>query len=239
MPASPDLLPRWTHTSNPAVTDAHNHTSADEAPDALLLIAPGCPHCPVVLDGLATLVKEAVIGRLEVVNIAVQPDRAAALGVRSVPWARIGPFDLEGLRSVEELRRWAKQAGSEQGMAVYFNELLKSGQLQKVEDRVREQPEYLHVLPGLLGDQETSINTRIGIMAVFEGLEGSGLGASIVNQLGALTTSTDARVRNDACYALSLTESANALPFLQACLADPDSQVREVAQEAIEALEDQ
>ncbi len=221
------------------MTEARDNASAGEAPDALLLIAPGCPHCPVVLEGLATLVKEAVIGRLEVVNIAAQPDRAAALGVRSVPWARIGPFDLAGLRSIEELRRWAGQAGSEQGMATYFNELLMSGQLQEVEDRVRKQPGYLRVLPGLLGNQETSINTRIGIMAVFEGLEGSGLGASVVDQLGALTTSTDARVRNDACYALSLTESANALPYLQACLEDPDSQVREVAQEAIEALEEQ
>ena len=65
-------------------------------PDALLLLAPGCPHCPAVLEGLSGLLKEGVIGRLEAVNAAIHPERAAELGVRTVPWARIGPFELEG-----------------------------------------------------------------------------------------------------------------------------------------------
>ena len=152
-------------------------------PEALLLIAPGCPHCPVVLEGLSTLVKEGAVGRLEVINIAAQPERAQTLGVRTVPWARIGPFELEGLRSADELRRWAKQAHSGQGMAVYLDELLKQGQRRKVEEMVRDEPAYLGNLVELLGGQETSINTRIGIMATFEELEGSGLAGAVVNQL--------------------------------------------------------
>jgi len=206
------------------------------APEALLLIAPGCPHCPVVLEGLSTLVKEAVIGRLEVVNIAAQPERAQELGVRSVPWTRIGPLELEGLRSPEELRRWATQAGSGKGMAAYFNELLTAGRRQKVEDMVRQQPAYLGVLADLLGGEETGINTRIGIMATFEELVGTGLNASIVDRLGALTESKDPRIRTDVCDALALTGSADALPYLQARMTDPHPDVREAAQEAIESL---
>ena len=49
-------------------------------PDALLLLAPGCPHCPAVLEGLGALVKDGALGTLEVVNIAVHPERAAATG---------------------------------------------------------------------------------------------------------------------------------------------------------------
>ncbi len=205
-------------------------------PEALLLIAPGCPHCPVVLEGLSTLVKEGAVGRLEVINIAAQPERAQTLGVRTVPWTRIGPFELEGLRSADELRRWAKQAHSREGMASYLDELLKQGQRRKVEDMVRDEPAYLASLVELLGGHETSINTRIGIMATFEELEGSGLASAVVNQLGELTTNSDARIRIDACHALSLTESADALPFLQASLADSDGEVREAAQEAIDSL---
>ena len=52
--------------------------SAASVPDAELLIAPGCVHCPVVLDGLSALVKAGAIGRLEVVNIAQHPEIAAA-----------------------------------------------------------------------------------------------------------------------------------------------------------------
>ncbi len=207
------------------------------APEALLLIAPGCPHCPVVLEGLSTLVKEAVIGRLEVVNIAAQPERAQKLGVRSVPWTRIGALELEGLRSPEELRRWASQAGSEEGMAAYLNELLTAGRRQRVEDMIRQQPAHLGVLADLLGGEQTSINTRIGIMATFEELVGTGLNAAIVDRLGTLTESTDPRVRTDVCDALALTGSGKALPYLQACMTDPHPDVREAAQEAIESLD--
>ena len=65
--------------------------------DALLLIATGCNHCPAVLEGLSRLLKQGRIGRLDVVNLAVHPETGQALGVRSVPWTRIGPFELEGL----------------------------------------------------------------------------------------------------------------------------------------------
>jgi len=212
-------------------------STAGAAPEALLFIAPGCPHCPVVLEGLGTLVKEAVIGRLEVINIVAEPQRAQALGVRSVPWARIGPFELEGLHSEQALRRWAEQAGSEHGMAAYFDELLKAGRRGKVEDMVRRQPEWLSALAALLGDPQTGINSRIGVMAIFEELEGTGLTQTIVPLLGAHTRSPEARIRADACHALSLTEGPDALPYLRACLQDEDPDVREAAQDAIESTD--
>ena len=58
----------------------------DTIPDALLLIASGCPHCPTVLTGLTELVKHGLIGRLEVVNVGIHPERASALKARTVPW---------------------------------------------------------------------------------------------------------------------------------------------------------
>ncbi len=211
----------------------------ESRPEALLLIAPGCPHCAAVLEGLSTLVKEAVIGRLEVVNIASEPEQAQSLGVRSVPWTRIGPFELEGLHGPQELRRWAEQSGHGEGMAVYFDELLKKGKRDKVERIVRRQPHYLVPLIELLGDKGTGIHTRIGIMAILEDLENTELGASVVDPLAALTSSQDNRIRVDACQALSLTGSAAAIPHLKACLNDPDAEVRETAQEALEELGEQ
>ena len=73
------------------------------APHAELLLAPGCAHCPVVLAALAELIKAGRIGRLEVINIASHPEEAEARGVRGVPWIRIGPFELSGAHTRQEL----------------------------------------------------------------------------------------------------------------------------------------
>ena len=62
------------------------------------------------------------------------------------------------------------------------------------------------------------------------------MNAAIVDRLGALTGSTDPRVRTDVCDALALTGSDKALPYLQTCMTDPDPDVREAAQEAVESL---
>lgn len=90
-------------------------TKSPSPKDALLLIAPGCAHCPVVLEGLSLLVKQGNIGRLEVVNIVSHPEIASELGVRSVPWFRIGNFELEGSHTPEELRIWAERASQTDG----------------------------------------------------------------------------------------------------------------------------
>jgi len=208
----------------------------NDAPDALLLIAPGCPHCPALLQGLSDLVKEGVIGRLEAVNILVRPERAAELGVRTVPWLRIGPFELDGARTPGELRRWAEQAGSLDGMADYFFEMLKSGRRAKVEEMARQEPDRLQALVRLLQRTDSSMAVRLGIGAVLEELQGSGIAKVIIPQLGALARSGDALTRADACHFLALIGSPDAAPYLRACLDDEDKEVREIAAEALEEL---
>ena len=96
------------------------------APDALLLIATGCAHCPTVLDGLCKLLKQGRLGRLEVINIAARPDYAQSIGVRSVPWTRIGPFELEGAQNPSALAEWAERAATGTGLGPYYSHLLES-----------------------------------------------------------------------------------------------------------------
>ena len=209
----------------------------ENAPDALLLLAPGCPHCPAVLESLSGLVKEGAIGRLEAVNVAVHPERAAELGVRTVPWVRIGPFELEGVQTPGELRRWAEQSDSLDGMADYFFAMLKSGRRARVEEMARQEPTRLRALARLLERPDTSMAVRIGIGAVLEELQGSGLTEAMIPDLGALARSGDALTRADACHFLSLIGGADVAPYLRACLDDADKEVREIAAEALEGLE--
>ena len=206
------------------------------APQALLLVAPGCPHCSGMLEHLGTLVKEGTLGRLEILNIAVDAETARALSVRSVPWARIGAFDLVGLHTLDELRHWADMAGRDEGMTVYLGELLATARRHEVTRRVRAEPALLHRLIDLLGDSGTALSIRIGVMATLEEFQGEPVLEALVESLSALTTHASERVRADVCHALALTGSAAALDALRSCLADPDEEVRDTAAEGIELL---
>jgi hypothetical protein len=203
----------------------------------LLLMGKHCPYCPTVLQGLQALAADGVIGKLETVVIEDHPERAAELGVRSVPWVRIGPFELAGLRSVQELRSWAEKAGTDTGMAVYLNELLSTGNVDKGMALVRDNPGTLKALLLLLADPDTQLNTRIGISVIMEGLEDSEPLQGIVEQLGELTRHAEASVRGDACHYLALSGSSAATAWIRPLLEDDDAGVREIARDGLDRLE--
>lgn len=211
-------------------------TTNTPRPDALLLVANGCPHCPVVHKGLSKLVSENRIGTLKVVNINEKPDVAESLGVRSVPWLQLGPFELEGLYSSEELGNWADKASSPDGLADYYSELFKTGQLAKAIAHLRRDNARINVLIDLLSESDTELQVRIGIGAVMEEFEGTGLLQSVTDRLGGLSRSIDNTIRSDACHYLGLTHDPLARPYLERCLSDPDEEVREIAAESLESL---
>jgi hypothetical protein len=205
-------------------------------PDALLFIAPGCPHCPVVLQGLGELVKQGAIGRLEVINVAAHPELAAQHGVRSAPWTRIGAFELEGAQTPQELRRWAELAGSADGISVYLEQLLRDGQLAHAEQQLARHPDWLEQLLPLLTKPDLPMQVRIGVGALFEGLAGSAELQALIPALGELSRADDHSLRADACHYLGLSGGAEAVPFLRARLEDENVEVREIAGESLEML---
>jgi hypothetical protein len=190
-----------------------------------------------VLAHLGDLLKRGVIGKLEAANLEQRPDVAHALGVRGVPWVRIGPFELPGNRSLAELESWARKAGSVEGMADYFAERLGEGGVQAVIGHLRRQPGDFAALVRLLNDAEMKINVRVGVGAVIEEYAGSELLKRHVPAIGALTRHDDARVRADAAHYLALSGSEEALPWLRACLDDASADVREIAREGLDLLE--
>lgn len=210
--------------------------SAGQVPDALLLVVASCPHCPAVLASLAAMAKDGVLGRLEVVNVAVHPEVAEALGARSLPWVRIGHFELTGARGRAELEEWARRAGDESGMADYFHTLLKDGELAKVRAMIEVQPQLLAELLPIVANPEASINVRIGASAIFEGLAGGATLQALVPRLAQLAAHEDARIRADACFYLGLSRATAARPALEARVDDADAEVREIAVEALREL---
>lgn len=211
--------------------------SAGSVPDALLLVVASCPHCPAVLAALSGMAKDGSVGRLEVVNVAVHPEVAEELGVRSLPWLRLGPFELSGLRSRAELEEWAQRCGSATGMADYFHTLLKEGGLARVQAAIALQPALLSALLPIVANPEASINVRVGASVIFEAHAGDVALRALLPQLLEMAAHADRRVRADACYYLGLSHAAAARPALTRCLDDADGEVREIAADALAELE--
>jgi len=188
---------------------------------------------------LEELLKEGLIGELETVNIAEQPQQAESLGVRSVPWLKLGEFELEGLHSVGELRNWARHAATPGGLGTFFTDQLKSGRLPKVMNMVRQHPEQLDALLQLAADADTELTVRIGISAVIEDFAGSDSLLEYLPALEVLGKHDDPRVRADACHFLAMTHSEQAAPLLETLATDRDRSVREVAIDSLEELREE
>lgn len=206
------------------------------APDALLLISTHCPHCPAMLSALADLVKQGTVGRLEVVNLEQRPEVGQTLGVRSVPWLRIGGVELAGVRSKAELADWAAKADSEAGMADYFHLLLKEGQLPRAQALIEADPTLLAAVLPIVGNVDASLNVRLGAGVLLENFAGSDTLRALLPRLGELSQHADARVRADACHYLGLTGDAQAKSWLDSRLGDDDADVREIAAESLQAI---
>jgi glutaredoxin len=206
------------------------------APSAQLLIASHCPHCPAMLAALSDLVKRGQIGKLDIVNLDIHPDLAQALGVRSVPWLRVGRIELSGTRTPAELAEWADKADSETGLADYFHLLLKAGQLPRVQAMIEAEPDLLAAVLPIVGNVDASLNVRLGAGVLLEHFADSDILRALLPRLGELSQHADARVRADACHYLGLTRDAAARAWLDARRSDDDADVREIVADSLADL---
>jgi Thioredoxin domain len=205
-------------------------------PVALLFIAPGCPICATVLQGLNDLVKQKLVGKLTVVDVAEHPEQAVKNGVRATPWLRLGPFTLTGSYSPAELRQWAEWATGEAGTAHYVEHLLKQGGYQQAAAFIDADTRRLKPLLAIVADPGAKLEVRLGVSALLEAHAYSPSLQNLLLQLAELTHHADHRVRADACHLLGLTGSAAARVHVEACLSDTHEEVREIAEEAMEKL---
>jgi len=207
-----------------------------QSPSALLLIATGCNHCPAVLQSLAELIKEGKLSTLEVVNIVEDPERAQALNVRSVPWVKLGEYELVGMKSKAELEQWIEKSSNPEDMEAYFEELMTSGEISKVQQLVEDKPQLMQTLFDIMANDQSSLSARIGVGAIIEQFAGSELLISNIAALGKYVSDKNARIRNDACYYLGLSQHQSAEEFIKPLLTDEDKDVRETAEEALEEI---
>jgi hypothetical protein len=207
------------------------------APDAKLLIAPGCAHCPTVLQNLATLLKENSLGKLEVINIHQHPEIAQQLNVRSVPWLQLGEFTLSGSHSLNELRNYIEFINSPDGISEYIDYQLSEGQLSTLMNEIKHHPHWLASVIQLLTDDNTSMQTRLGIDSLIESLTGSDILKEYTDELGQLSKDVHVSRLADIIHYLGLTHSEKAIEFINSHCSHENPDIRETCQDALEEID--
>lgn len=208
----------------------HNLTSAT------LLVSTQCPHCATILEHVTELVKSGEIAHIEIINLNVMPEKGTELGVRSVPWLRLGDFVLTGSQTIAAIRQrltWIEESSS---LASKFDQLLSSGKVAKVITHLQKHPETISAIMQLLGNEGTVLSSRIGIGVIMEEFAGSGALLDLIPQLGEFAHHQDSRVAVDALYYLGLTGSERAIPILQGFVNHHDAELREAAEDSLENL---
>ena len=202
----------------------------------LMLVGTSCQYCSPMLASLSELVKGGVIDSLEVVNIEKKPEIAEILGVRTVPWLRIGWFELEGLRSKSELTRWVNNTSSENGISEYYAEILAQGRVKQCLGLLKQHPETMASIISLMSDPNEKINIKLGIGVIFEEMASSSEFEKFIPALACYLGNEDARLRLDACYYSTLTQNPKTIALIEPLVNDENEEVREEAKDSIESL---
>ena len=205
-------------------------------PQVLMFVGTHCQHCGPVLISLSELVKEGVIDSLEVINVEKRPETALEWGVRSVPWLRIGWFELEGARTKAELNRWVQNTATAEGISEYYAEILAQGRVKQCLSFLQQHPETMTSVLRLMSDPNEKINVRLGVGVIMEESAASDDFKKYTPQLIEYLNHEDSRVRQDTCHYLSLTQNAELIKILEPLLDDKDENVREEAKDSIESL---
>jgi thiol-disulfide isomerase/thioredoxin len=206
------------------------------SPTVLMLMGTQCTYCGPMMQALTELMKAGQISQLRIVNIENDPELAAELGVRSVPWLQIGGFELTGSRSKQELLLWLERASSFDGVTDYLEEVLSEGNIKSVNKLVQRHPQALENVIDLMADPEAKINVRLGVGVIIEELAESEQFKTVIPRLVEYLSSKDARIRGDACHYLSLTKDRAYISHIEKLLSDESEEVRDIAQDSLDEL---
>ena len=210
--------------------------SEQSPPDAVMLLGTRCPHCPAVLKHLSELVKTGELGRLNIINFEQHPEDAQQYGVRSVPWVKIGKYELTGAQELSALRQRIKWAMKDSSLAGEFDYWLSEAQVDKAIDYINNNPESISAIIELLGDPATVLSTRIGIGVIMEEFTGTDMLKQLIPTLAELAQHDDIRIRTDSLHYLGLTHSKEAISVLEQYIDDSNNEISETAKDSLEEL---
>ena len=204
--------------------------------DLLILIAPVCPHCPqAVRVGLSIAVRNPLI-RLSIVDALRFEELAEKYKVKSTPTTIINDgLTLVGTIKEDDIIMAMTRSADEPALTEVIDSMIKSGRAEDAGKLICEKNAARSVLPIYLAKEFSS---RMGaLVAIDEALElNPGIMDSIVEDLIPLLFQDDVALRGDTAELLGKIGNPASEPALRKAAEDPDPDVREAAEEALELL---
>lgn len=199
-----------------------------------LFVMQGCQVCPQMERLFEQMHQQGEIDQLQVFDVRQYPELAQQYQVRTVPYYLINGVAFSGLKSRHDINQLLQQDEVEKWQSLISDEL-SSGQLDSVEQLIREQPAARDAMISLLGLEDTPLVVRIGLSAVIETLAPGGLLLPYEDSFIEMSRHNEERIAIDALYYLSLLGTTRSLK----ALADISKKGSEILrQQAIELLED-
>ncbi len=214
--------------------------------DVNLFISTQCPHCAQTLELLTKAIKQGTISNLNITNLSSVNSIKKYTHIRSVPFIQLQDFEFSGNISQTEIDAWAKAQKDGSLANYYLTNLLMDGQLTKVERLIKTKPDYSLELINIAKNNETKMQVRIGINAVFESLSNELVQApqssNIIQTLIEACTTKDPAIRVDLIYLISLLyislkelqlKNKDLSSFIKSLENDPSDEVKEIIADAI------
>lgn len=208
-----------------------------EPAELLIFIAPTCPHCPNMVRAATALALASPLVTVSIVDVQRFEELAQRYQVTAAPTTIVdGELSLTGLVPPAELVQRLLDRGTDRHGVQILQSLVNNSLLDQAVDEVTA-GSGAHPFGVLWGESTTS--TRIGLMLLAEKVLERDPRAldDILGGLIAILDAKDAALRGDTADLIGQTGCEAARPALEKLLADPNPDVVEIAEEALEGLE--
>ena len=164
---------------------------------------PGCSVCPQMERLFEGMHRGGEISSLQIVDVTEHPNLVKQHGIRSVPFYLINEVAFSGLRTRAEIEALLGQ-GEAQIWQDKITQQLAAGELDSVEQDIRQHAEARDAMMSLLQNDGTELVVRLGLTAIIEELAQSGVLTGLEQRFIALSDHDDDRIATDALYYLDL-----------------------------------
>jgi hypothetical protein len=243
LPQGPEELPFIEAVSSaaagrlePSPPWAEQLTALTEPARLTVFMAPTCPHCPhAVRSALQVAIASPKI-ETTIIDATAFPEVAARFGARSVPLTVLdGERSWIGIVPAWTLVRSILERSTDVHQQELFASLLEVGRHDDAATRVTKDGGS-----ALFFDhwRQSTLSDRIGLMLVAEAaleLDAKTLGP-ILPELISLLDGGDASLRGDTADLLGKIGSPKAYDALERLLDDPNPDIAEIAEEALEEI---
>ena len=235
--------------TNPAEVEALEEPLRDLEGDTdlLLFVAPGCSACPHQIRSVATLALASEKIGVEVVNATQEPELAAQYQVRSVPTTVVDDeLIMVGVISPSELALRILAQKSPEGGKVLFSSLVESGRFADAAARLWDTKEEKAFEAFLELWEKSTMESRVPLFLVMEEaltVDPRSLDPLVPHLIAGLeegeSLDEDPSRRGDTADLLGRIGHPDVEPVLEAMTRDPNPEVAEAAEEALEEMRDE